>query len=215
MTKVTTEELTAAMESIEFWRRGGQIKLPPAGFDRKIGESLNILIKAAEQLLATKERVDPRDEAHIACDCVPELGPAHCHLCGKREGGPVPWARCVTRMVTQEMVLEAAEAALVPKMNGRGYTAEIRAALVSALNEPVDLEWEPAKWHELQADDADGNPTGDTIRLKWDDGTVIVGRLSVESQGSGHHQICRIMTVFSGDTYVWPHGSTLERKVPS
>lgn len=28
---------------------------------------------------------------HGECDCVPELGPSHCHLCGEAEGHPVPW----------------------------------------------------------------------------------------------------------------------------
>ena len=24
---------------------------------------------------------DPREYSHIECDCVPNLGPSHCHLC--------------------------------------------------------------------------------------------------------------------------------------
>lgn len=75
------------------------------------------------------------------------------------------------------------------------------------------VEWEPVKWHELRADDEQGNPVGDTIRLSWDDGTVLIGRLTVPSMGSGHHQICRMQTVFGGDTYVYPHGAGLARKV--
>lgn len=42
--------------------------------------------------------VDPRDVAHIACDCVPDLGPEHCHLCSKRAGPPVPWPECSSRL---------------------------------------------------------------------------------------------------------------------
>ena len=34
---------------------------------------------------------DPREVAHIECDCVPDLGPSHCHLCGERVGHPVQW----------------------------------------------------------------------------------------------------------------------------
>ena len=34
---------------------------------------------------------DPRDVAHIECDCVPDLGPSHCHLCSERRGSPTPW----------------------------------------------------------------------------------------------------------------------------
>lgn len=35
---------------------------------------------------------DPRETEHIECDCVPDLGPSHCHLCGERAGHPVPWS---------------------------------------------------------------------------------------------------------------------------
>lgn len=94
------------------------------------------------------------------------------------------------------------------------------AALAEALlapGGPVTLAettsgWVPAKWHEVAADSEDGTVKGDTIRLTWEDGTVLVGRLTVPSRGAGHHQIARMMTTFGGDTYVWPHGSTLERK---
>ena len=75
--------------------------------------------------------------------------------------------------------------------------------------------WKPAKWHEVKADDDEGNPVGDTIRLTWpENGTVLVGRLTVPSMGAGHQQVCRMQTVFGGDTFVFPHGSTLEVQVP-
>lgn len=35
---------------------------------------------------------DPRETEHIECNCVPELGPSHCHLCSERAGHPVPWS---------------------------------------------------------------------------------------------------------------------------
>lgn len=35
---------------------------------------------------------DPREVAHIECDCVPDLGPTHCHLCSERAGHPLSWA---------------------------------------------------------------------------------------------------------------------------
>jgi len=28
---------------------------------------------------------------HWECDCVPNLGPSHCHGCGEVAGHPVPW----------------------------------------------------------------------------------------------------------------------------
>ena len=34
---------------------------------------------------------DPRDTEHVECDCVPNLGPTHCHLCGTTAGHPVTW----------------------------------------------------------------------------------------------------------------------------
>ena len=35
-----------------------------------------------------------REHLHAKCDCVPDLGPAHCHLCSA-DGSPVEWANCV------------------------------------------------------------------------------------------------------------------------
>lgn len=37
---------------------------------------------------------DAREYLHAKCDCVPDLGPAHCHLCSA-DGSPVEWANCV------------------------------------------------------------------------------------------------------------------------
>lgn len=37
---------------------------------------------------------DVREYLHAKCDCVPDLGPAHCHLCSA-DGSPVEWANCV------------------------------------------------------------------------------------------------------------------------
>lgn len=82
------------------------------------------------------------------------------------------------------------------------------------MTDDIAQEWVPAKWHNLTSDGEYGEPTGDTIRLTWEDGTVLIGRLTVESIGSGHQQLCRMQTVFGGDTYVWPHGSTLSVRAP-
>lgn len=40
------------------------------------------------------EPTDARDYLHAKCDCVPDLGPAHCHFCGNVKGSPVPWTEC-------------------------------------------------------------------------------------------------------------------------
>lgn len=41
--------------------------------------------------------VDARDELHLKCECVPDLGPAHCHKCsgGSFVSRLTPWERCV------------------------------------------------------------------------------------------------------------------------
>ena len=53
--------------------------------------------------------VDAREHLHAKCDCVPDLGPAHCHLCSNERGVPVPWPECsaVAPVVTVEMIAEA------------------------------------------------------------------------------------------------------------
>lgn len=50
-----------------------------------IGWLLDALSRAAEP--------DAREHLHAKCDCVPDLGPAHCHLC-TGEGSPVRWEDC-------------------------------------------------------------------------------------------------------------------------
>ena len=37
------------------------------------------------------ERPRTKPAAHCECDCVPAIGPPHCHGCGEDEGHPVRW----------------------------------------------------------------------------------------------------------------------------
>lgn len=37
---------------------------------------------------------DPRETTHMPCNCVPDLGPEHCHLCSTEQGREVPWDEC-------------------------------------------------------------------------------------------------------------------------
>lgn len=37
---------------------------------------------------------DNRLTNHIECDCVPDLGPSHCHLCSERLDQHVEWSNC-------------------------------------------------------------------------------------------------------------------------
>ena len=41
-----------------------------------------------------------QDAMHGECDCVPEVGPPHCHRCAVEQGGPVPWADAPCRMIS-------------------------------------------------------------------------------------------------------------------
>lgn len=38
--------------------------------------------------------VDPRSVSHVECDCVPDLGPSHCHLCSENQQREVAWGEC-------------------------------------------------------------------------------------------------------------------------
>ena len=51
------------------------------------------LLRQASVALS-RATVDAREHLHAKCDCVPDLGPAHCHLCGNERGTPVPWPEC-------------------------------------------------------------------------------------------------------------------------
>lgn len=41
-------------------------------------------------------------EVHRRCDCVPTLGPAHCHPCGTAAGAEVPWSTASCEEATRE-----------------------------------------------------------------------------------------------------------------
>ncbi len=58
---------------------------------RTVGQIVTSTIDAFLAAGWTQPGDDPRKVAHIECDCVPDLGPSHCHLCSERRGAPVPW----------------------------------------------------------------------------------------------------------------------------
>ena len=68
----------------------------------------------ARRVLAAADAVvtvDAREHLHAKCDCVPDLGPAHCHLCSNERGAPVPWPECsaVAPVVTVDGLQERIE----------------------------------------------------------------------------------------------------------
>lgn len=69
--------------------------------NRKPGESIGVYSGGVKALRAVEAavRADQIErlklDAHFECNCVPELGPPHCHACGEAAGRPVPWAEAV------------------------------------------------------------------------------------------------------------------------
>ena len=70
-------------------------------------EHAALAIAAADAVVT----VDAREHLHAKCDCVPDLGPAHCHLCSNERGAPVPWPECsaVAPVVTVDGLQERIE----------------------------------------------------------------------------------------------------------
>lgn len=70
-----------------------------ADLSRTITEHLTAHPEDALEVLGAVERATPpsaeaREVLHCRCDCVPDLGPAHCHLCSTERGEQVAWPDC-------------------------------------------------------------------------------------------------------------------------
>ena len=99
-----------------FTKGGEQYTVFPAGWEDNgcdvfeialsdTGEFVDsILVSPLESVEEAFERWAPKENlvvslseiiaslAHWECDCVPELGPSHCHACSDKVGYPVPWS---------------------------------------------------------------------------------------------------------------------------
>jgi hypothetical protein len=75
---------------------------------------------------------DPRTVAHIECDCVPDLGPSHCHLCSERLGRQVSWAEA--HLTVTDAEVQAAARVIFDQTNEPGWSAVViaRRALTAA-----------------------------------------------------------------------------------
>ena len=58
-----------------------------------------------------------REVAHWECDCVPDLGPTHCHACSDAAGHPVEWADSTHGPSAEVAELKAKIAAAVARLN--------------------------------------------------------------------------------------------------
>lgn len=61
---------------------------------REAAEEIMRMIPSLTRAAVPDAAPDAREYLHAKCDCVPDLGPAHCHLCSA-DGSPVEWANCV------------------------------------------------------------------------------------------------------------------------
>lgn len=80
-----------------------------------------------------EEPEDPRKVAHIACDCVPNLGPEHCHLCSERNGKPTAWPDCASRVAVQGEPTDAEVGAALEAAENAGPLTPIRERLRASL----------------------------------------------------------------------------------
>ena len=60
----------------------------------------------AQSMLAHPAGRDLREVEHVECDCVPDLGPSHCHLCGDAAGKIIEWREAHTAVAVEHKVME-------------------------------------------------------------------------------------------------------------
>ncbi|MDH2390053.1 hypothetical protein QCN29_14885 [Streptomyces sp. HNM0663] len=84
------------------------------------------------------ESTDPRQTEHTRCDGVPDLGPAHCHLCSEMRGRDEvsPGPHCPTRAVEAAKVafeVAAGYEHAAPVVLHAGEFADVHGAVSAAL----------------------------------------------------------------------------------
>lgn len=73
---------------------------------------------------------------HFRCDCVPELGPEHCHVCGDDKGRPVAWSEA------HPMPKPLATHTVPAENSGCDLHAALRRSVEHALRQ---AKWEQAR----------------------------------------------------------------------
>ena len=83
-------------------------------------ENLNALLTILNDDVAPETK-------HFRCDCVPNLGPAHCHACGDAKGTEVPWEECPENTAAPAPIEAGEREALEQAVtDGMPYTATDR-----------------------------------------------------------------------------------------
>lgn len=78
-----------------------------AAYDGVVAEYAKF--RAAARRSSPVETAAPKG-VHFECNCVPQLGPSHCHACGEIAGRPVPWSETVHAPVETVSTVEELDA---------------------------------------------------------------------------------------------------------
>lgn len=144
----------------------GLYRLPTRGVVGCYESAAKVINEAvADALAAVPAPTDPRDVAHIECDCVPNLGPSHCHLCGDRAGHPIPW--------TEAHPTEAGRVTIAVHSRKSGKTQQMIDRLLSTATERgirVELVEPAPKAQDGEAREALGRIIWETSRA--DESTI-------------------------------------------
>ncbi len=89
---------------------------------------------AEENAVTVGRSVPLQEHAHWRCDCVPDLGPAHCHRCSRIAGQAVAWEEAGCSDYTQRALIAVNNAlAIRPRLEGQALADEAVALMVDLL----------------------------------------------------------------------------------
>lgn len=99
---------------------------------------------AEENAVAVGRSVPLQEHAHWRCDCVPDLGPAHCHRCSRIAGQAVAWDEAGCTAYAESALIAANNAlAIRPRLEGQALADEAVALMVDLLIAQGANEQEP------------------------------------------------------------------------
>ena len=122
-----------------------------AYLDDGLDDPKDLVKRLADRLatLTTAPEGDVREHLHAKCDCVPDLGPAHCHLCGNEKGEPVPWPECLAVRVAVPAETEGQRWYAACWRDDNGYLNELESkTVVREYAEAAVKRWKGAELGE-------------------------------------------------------------------